>query len=85
MKSAAAVVLLLTMVLASASAMALDSSVGSASLSAGFFDWDWFYRYFGGQNPTYPGSSVAPIPEPSAALVFGAGLLVAAVAVRRRR
>ena len=26
-----------------------------------------------------------PVPEPSAALVFGAGLIVAAVAIRRRK
>jgi len=34
-----------------------------------------------------PGSSdpVPAVPEPSAALVFGAGLLVAGVALRRRR
>jgi hypothetical protein len=32
-----------------------------------------------GQRP------VNPIPEPTAALVFGAGLIVAAVAIRRRK
>ena len=32
-----------------------------------------------------PGQIVAPVPEPSAALIFGIGLLVAGVAARRRR
>lgn len=88
MKSAAAVALLLTMLWTSAPATALDSSYGDGhrSISAGFdFDWDWLWQYFP-RNPGYPGGSnpVSPIPEPSAALIFGAGLVIAAMAVRRR-
>jgi hypothetical protein len=39
----------------------------------------------GNYTPSSHGGPVNPIPEPTAILVFGAGLLVAGVALHRRR
>jgi hypothetical protein len=37
------------------------------------------------KNEEGDGGSATPVPEPSAALVFGAGLLAAGIATRRKR
>jgi hypothetical protein len=77
--SATAALLALLLVLGAAPASATDYRDGNYGNFTHWLFTQW-------KKHKYPnGGPVSPVPEPSALLVFGVGLLVAAPLLRRRR